>query len=90
MTLADPIVNVEPVGCEVPDAFAAVFQPVNEYPVRARLPVLSSTVTVAPCWYDVDSPADLSRLRKELKSDLEGFPRRTHEFLESLIHRKEE
>jgi len=43
-----------------------------------------------PCWYDVDTPADLRRLRKDLKSDLEGFPHRTHEFLESLIHRKEE
>ena len=36
-----------------------------------------------PCWYDVDTPADLRRLRKDLKSDLEGFPKRTHEFLES-------
>ena len=36
-----------------------------------------------PCWYDVDTLADLRRLKKDLSRDLEGFPRRTHEFLES-------
>lgn len=36
-----------------------------------------------PCWYDVDTPNDLRRLKKDLSSDLEGFPKRTHEFLES-------
>ena len=48
VTLADPIVNVDPVVREVPVPFAAVFQPVNEYPVRARFPVLPLTVTVVP------------------------------------------
>ena len=55
MTFADPIANVEPVARDVPDASDSVFQPVNEYPVRTRLPVLPNTVTVAPCWYDVES-----------------------------------
>ena len=36
-----------------------------------------------PCWYDVDTPADLRRLKRDLSSDLEGFPKRTHEFLET-------
>ena len=57
MTLDDPIVNVEPVVSEVPDPSAAVFQPVNEDPVRARFPVLFSTVTVIPFSYDVESVA---------------------------------
>jgi rSAM/selenodomain-associated transferase 1 len=35
------------------------------------------------CWYDVDTLADLRRLKKDLSSGLEGFPVRTHEFLES-------
>ena len=48
VTFADPIANVEPVARDVPDASDAVFQPVNEYPVRARFPVLFSTVTVVP------------------------------------------
>ena len=55
MTLADPIVNVDPVACVVPLPPAAVFQPLNEFPVRRRLPVLPNAVTVAPCWYDVES-----------------------------------
>ena len=55
VTLADPIVNVDPVDRAVPDPSSALFQPVNEYPVRARFPVLLRTVTVAPCWYDVES-----------------------------------
>ena len=46
VTLADPIVNVVPVARGVPDPFAAVFQPVNECPVRARFPVLFNTVIV--------------------------------------------
>ena len=55
MTLADPIANVEPVARDVPDASDAVFQPVKEYPVRARFPVLPNTVTVIPFSYDVES-----------------------------------
>ena len=54
MTFADPIANVEPVARDVPDASDAVFQLANVYPLRVRLPALS-TVTVAPCWYDVES-----------------------------------
>ena len=38
-----------------------------------------------PCWYDVDTLADLRRLKKDLSRDLEGFPGRTHEFLESHL-----
>ena len=54
VTFADPIANVEPVARDVPDASDAVFQPAKVYPLRARLPALS-TATVAPCWYDVES-----------------------------------
>jgi glycosyltransferase A (GT-A) superfamily protein (DUF2064 family) len=36
-----------------------------------------------PCWYDVDTLADLRRLKEDLSGDLEGFPVQTHEFLES-------
>ena len=55
VTFADPIVNVFPVVYVVPLPSAAVFQPVNEYPVRARFPGLSSRVTVIPFSYDVES-----------------------------------
>ncbi len=55
MTLADSIVNVDPVACVFPVPPSAVFQLANESPARTRLPVLPNTVTVAPCWYDVES-----------------------------------
>ena len=53
--MAEPIVNVEPVARDVPDPFDAVFQPAKVYPLRARLPVLLNTVTVAPFWYALGS-----------------------------------
>ena len=55
MTLVDPIVNVDPVVREVPDPSAAVLHPMNEYPVLLRFPGLLSTVTVAPCRYELES-----------------------------------
>ncbi len=36
-----------------------------------------------PCWYDVDTPADLCRLEQDLRREFDGFPIRTHEFLRS-------
>ena len=36
-----------------------------------------------PPWYDVDTVSDLRRLEQDLKTKFEGFPARTHEFLQS-------
>ncbi len=38
-----------------------------------------------PRWYDVDTVSDLRRLEQDLRTQFEGFPARTHEFLQSLL-----
>lgn len=48
---------------------------------------MSSTVHFLPSWYDVDTPADLSRLARDLansSSAAPGYPRRTAAFLSRL------
>jgi hypothetical protein len=51
VVLAEPMAKALPAEYAVPLPLPAVFQPENMKPVRAKLPVLPSTVTDAPFAY---------------------------------------